>query len=265
MNENEMIEFEGRQYVNPDISRDEQMAFIDTMRDMQAQNNAQIATETHNLGTDVEPIRGGLSGSEEYWKGLYQTPQTEALVANMKAVAQQTALNNALSNYQSALQNRYNQVYRDYQRRAYNYNMSKDNPANGTTEGGLEYEDYDGEEEVSAGEKKTVTPSSTQSGFNQSAGRQSALVSGGGIPYSTTGQGFIVEDKNGNRTGVRIYYDTNGDISGAETKMSSYNSRQAVADKFGKMISDGGKVYTSANKEIGTGLGWASALGESLF
>ena len=124
MNENEMIELEGRQYVNPDISRDEQMAFIDTMRDLQAQNNAQIATETHNLGTDIESTRGGLSGSEDYWKSLYQTPQTNAAVANMKAVAQQTALNNALSNYQNALQERYNQAYRNYQKRAYNYSRS---------------------------------------------------------------------------------------------------------------------------------------------
>lgn len=124
MNENEMIEFEGRQYVNPDISRDEQMAFIDTMRDIQAQNNAQIATETHNLGTDIESTRGGLTGSEEYWRSLYQTPQTNAAAANMKAVAQQTALNNALSNYQNALQERYNQAYRNYQKRAYNYSRS---------------------------------------------------------------------------------------------------------------------------------------------
>ena len=131
-NDNSTFEFENRTYINPDVSRDEQMAFIDTMRDIQAQNNAQIATETHNLGTDIESTRGGLSGSEEYWKSLYQTPQTNAAVANMKAVAQQSALNDALSNYQSMLQNRYNQAYRDYQKRAYNY--SRKNSGNGTTD-----------------------------------------------------------------------------------------------------------------------------------
>jgi len=124
MNSDELIEFEGRQYVNPDISRDEQTDFINTLRDIQAQNNAQIATETHNLGTDIDHPRGGLNGSEEYWRGLYQTPQTEAAVANMKAVAQQTALNNALTNYQNALQNRYDQAYRNYQKRQYKYNTT---------------------------------------------------------------------------------------------------------------------------------------------
>lgn len=133
MKDNETFEFENRTYINPDVSRDEQTAFIDTLRDIQAQNNAQIATETHNLGTDVEPIRGGLSGSEEYWKSLYQTPQTDATVANMKAVAQQSALNDALSNYQSMLQNRYNQAYRDYQKRAYNYSRKNSGSGSGTT------------------------------------------------------------------------------------------------------------------------------------
>lgn len=137
-NDNSTFEFEGRTYINPDVSRDEQTAFIDTLRDIQAQNNAQIETETHNLGTDVEPRLGGLTGSEEYWKGLYQTPQTNAAVANMKAVAQQTALNDALSNYQNMLQNRYNQAYRDYQRRAYNYSRrsSGSNTSTSDTGGG---------------------------------------------------------------------------------------------------------------------------------
>lgn len=136
MNSDELIEFEGRQYVNPDISRDEQMAFIDTMRDIQAQNNAQIATETHNLGTDIESTRGGLTGSEEYWKSLYQTPQTDAAVANMKAVAQQSALNTALSNYQNALQEKYNQAYRGYQKRAYEHNRSRERKADSYYSGG---------------------------------------------------------------------------------------------------------------------------------
>ncbi len=129
MKDNETFEFENRTYINPDVSRDEQTAFIDTLRDIQAQNNAQIATETHNLGTDVEPIRGGLTGSEEYWNNRYQTPQTNAAVANMKAVAQQTALNDALSNYQGMLQNRNNQAYRDYQKRAYNHDRSREKAA----------------------------------------------------------------------------------------------------------------------------------------
>ena len=129
MNENELIDFENRKYINPDISRDEQTDFINTLRDIQAQNNAQIATETHNLGTDIDHPRGGLNGSEEYWKGRYQTPQTEAAIANMKAVAQQSALNTALSNYNNMLQNRYSQAYRDYNKRLYEHNRSRERQA----------------------------------------------------------------------------------------------------------------------------------------
>lgn len=121
---NETFEFEGRQYVNPDISRDEQTAFVDTLRSIMNQYGDQIKAETHNLGTDVDFIRGGLNGSEGYWRGLYQAPQTNAVVANMRAVAQQTALNTALSNYQNMLQERYNQAYRNYQKRAYNSNRT---------------------------------------------------------------------------------------------------------------------------------------------
>ncbi len=131
MNNDETFEFENRVYVNPDISRDEQTAFVDTLRDLQAQKNAQIATETHNLGTDVEPHLGGLSGSEEYWQSKYQTPQVNAMVADMKAVAQQSALNTALQNYQNSLQERYNQAYRNYQKRAYNYNRKNSGGGNG--------------------------------------------------------------------------------------------------------------------------------------
>lgn len=136
MKDNETFEFENRTYINPDVSRDEQTAFIDTLRDIQAQNNAQIATETHNLGTDIEHPRGGLNGSEEYWKSLYQTPQTNAAVADMKAVAQQTALNDALTNYQNMLQDKYNQAYRDYQKRAYNYSRRSSSGSGGGSGGG---------------------------------------------------------------------------------------------------------------------------------
>lgn len=169
MNSDELIEFEGRQYVNPDISRDEQTAFVDTLRDLQAQNNAQIATETHNLGTDVEPHLGGLSGSEEYWQSKYQTPQVNAMVADMKAVAQQSALNTALQNYQDSLQERYNQAYKNYQKRAYNYSLG----GNGSVGGGSKKLAYDvnpqDEGTGDTNENKNTSPgniTSVQGGLN---------------------------------------------------------------------------------------------------
>ena len=163
MKDNETFEFENRQYINPDVSRDEQTAFIDTLRDIQAQNNAQIATETHNLGTDIEHPRGGLNGSEEYWKSLYQTPQTNAAVADMKAVAQQTALNDALTNYQNMLQDRYNQAYRDYQKRAYNHSRKSSSGSGGGSGGGDGSNDttYKGDTEYRASTGKPFNLSET--------------------------------------------------------------------------------------------------------
>lgn len=202
MNENETIEFEGRQYVNPDISRDEQMAFIDTMRDIQAQNNAQIATETHNLGTDVEPIRGGLSGSEEYWKSKYQTPQTDALVSNMKAVAQQAALNTALSNYQNMLQNRYNQAYRNYQKRASKYSGGGgggNSPYTDLPDGDVEEDTY---EEITAKPNPEVAAravATTQKIMNATRNKVNKSV--------TTGNVFIDALTNPGRAAANLFLD----------------------------------------------------------
>lgn len=112
-----IIEVEGRQYLNPQKGLDERMAFIDTLRDVQAQNTAQINQNTYNLGSPVTSNVGGLGGSERLWQAQYQTPQTDAQVADLKAVAQQQALNQALTNLQGQYQNRYKQASRNYAKR----------------------------------------------------------------------------------------------------------------------------------------------------
>lgn len=103
--------------VKPELSRDEQLGFIDNLRDTQAQQNQQIAAQTRNLGSDVPYSHGGLGGSS-YFLSRYQTPQVNNMVANLKTAAQQTALNTALKNYQENLKDRYNQAYRSAQKRA---------------------------------------------------------------------------------------------------------------------------------------------------
>lgn len=113
-----LIEVEDRTYVNPQKGLDERMQFIDTLRDVQAQNTAQINQNTYNLGSPVTSNVGGLGGSEGLWKAQYQTPQTNAQIADLKAVAQQTALNQALNNLQDQYQNKYKQATRNYARRA---------------------------------------------------------------------------------------------------------------------------------------------------
>ena len=119
MNSEEYSIFENdRAYVNPTISRDETLAFADTLKDVQAKDNAQIASQTQNLGTAAPSIQGGLGGSESYFQQRYQTIPSEVARANLRATAQAKALNDLMSNVESQYKNRYNQAYRSAQAKA---------------------------------------------------------------------------------------------------------------------------------------------------
>lgn len=118
LNDNEYTEFENRKYLNPQIMVDESNAFIDNLRNTQQANNQQIRNQTYNLGTQVPSNLGGLVGGESYFTSRYQTPQTNSAVANLRAIAQANALNQALANEQEMWKKRYNDAYRAYQKRA---------------------------------------------------------------------------------------------------------------------------------------------------
>ena len=136
MNDNEYYEFEGQRYVNPTISRDEQMAFIDNLRNTQTANNEQIQTDTYNLGTHIPATQGGLAtgatSPDSYFMQRYQTPQVDSQVATLKATAQAQALNDVLSNYKNQMKKRYNDAYKAYQKRKNTYVPSTD-PTNPDT------------------------------------------------------------------------------------------------------------------------------------
>jgi hypothetical protein len=144
LNDNEFVEFEGRSYANPQTALDESNSFIENLRNTQQANNRQIQTDTYNLGTAVPSNLGGLTspvgegGSGDaglsYFTSRYQTPQTNAVVENLRSVAQAQALNQVLQNEQEKWQKRYNDAYRNYQKRAY------DNPNGGG--GGDDDDDY---------------------------------------------------------------------------------------------------------------------------
>lgn len=124
LNDNEFVETEGRAYVNPQIALDESNAFIENLRNTQQSNNQQIQTDTYNLGTAVPSNLGGLTSPTgdaglSYFTSRYQTPQTNAVVENLRSVAQATALNQALQNEQEKWKKRYNDAYRKYQKSAY--------------------------------------------------------------------------------------------------------------------------------------------------
>lgn len=119
-------EDDGRWYVNPQVSLDEQNAFINNFRGTQAQNNAEIESQTRNLGTQAPSQLGGLSGGSGYFKSRYQTPQTNQTIADLRAVAQASALQSALSNEVSKAQKRYRDAYRAASERETNKDNTDD-------------------------------------------------------------------------------------------------------------------------------------------
>lgn len=119
--DNEVTEVESRYYLNPQVGLDESNKFIENLRSTQAQQNQQIAEQTYNLGTSVPSVQGGLGTNTpaglSYFTSRIQSPQTSSAVANLRATAQAAALNQALQNEQEIWKKRYNDAYRNYQKR----------------------------------------------------------------------------------------------------------------------------------------------------
>ena len=127
MDSNETYEFENRRYVNPTLSSGEQDAFIDTFRNIQAQNSAQDTAQTQSLGADLPSNLGGLGGGTSYFTSRYQTPQVNEMVDTLKAAAQSQELQDVMNDYKAQLQNRYKQKQREYNKaqRAYSFRHSR--------------------------------------------------------------------------------------------------------------------------------------------
>jgi hypothetical protein len=117
--ESETTEIESRVYANPQARLDRTNAFIDNWREAQSMLNQQNTDATRMLGTDVPTVEGGLTGADSYFASRYQTPQTNSLVADLRATAQAQALNDVLANEQAAWKQRYQNAYRNYQKRQY--------------------------------------------------------------------------------------------------------------------------------------------------
>ena len=121
-----------RWYVNPQVSLDEQNAFINNLRNLQAQDNAQITQQTRGLGTQIPSNLGGLVGGGSYFRSRYQTPQTNKTIADLRAVAQNQALQTALNNELEKAKKK----YRDSQNNALKKNGLNDVPLTVTDAGG---------------------------------------------------------------------------------------------------------------------------------
>lgn len=117
----------GRRYIKPEIGLNESNSFINSLRSMQQANNSQIRQDTYNLGTAVPSNVGGLVGGGSYFKSRLQTPQTNSLVADLKATMQAQALQEAMSNELTKAKKRYSDAYRAAKKNSNNNNNS-DNP-----------------------------------------------------------------------------------------------------------------------------------------
>lgn len=177
---NEYTEFEGRYYANPQVSLDRSNQFIDNLRATQGIQNQEIAQQTQNLGTEVPSNLGGLTGGESYFASRYQTPQTNAVTANLRAIAQAQALNDVLANEQEMWKKRYQDAYRAYQRSTYNKTYS--NNGNGGDSGNqslwsgepkLEVTDEETEDETSA----VIPPNPYSDEFNITGEEQTKRIS----------------------------------------------------------------------------------------
>ena len=111
------INEQGLAEINPTASSNMQNAFIDAYRNIQGENTAQIGTQAHALGSDLEAQYGGLHGPSEYMKSRYQTPQTESRLAGLRAASQLSALNQLMQNDIANYKDKYSQAYRNYNKR----------------------------------------------------------------------------------------------------------------------------------------------------
>lgn len=115
---NEYTVVDNTAYANPQVALDEGNKFIDNYRAVQADNTAQIASDTQKLGTNVPTAQGGLTGAGSYFTSRYQTPQINSAIADIRATIQAKALNDVLSNEQAYWQKQYSDAYNAAQKRA---------------------------------------------------------------------------------------------------------------------------------------------------
>lgn len=217
--ENEYKEFEGRAYLNPQVALDETNTFIENLKASQARQNKEIATDTQMLGTDVPSNLGGLIGGEGYFTSRYQTPQTASAVANLRATAQAAALNQVLANEQAAWKKRYQDAYRNYQKRA-NSGGGGGGGTTGVTEGGIDYTYTDSDDR----EVGSVEPSYSPMGSGDFSYTANTLGTGGTLPVSS-GAALQLPSNNLLPTSVNIQRDKFGKITSL-----TYNGKTFTGD-----------------------------------
>ena len=224
----ETYSFEDRTYLEPTVSRDEQLGFVDRLRAIENKDLQKIATDTHNLGTDVPSNLGGLSGigkpnslgisgadtgSAGIWRNRYERPQTNALVADLKATAQASALDTALNNLLNQYKNRYNQAARKAAKAG----------------GGVVADDP----------------------YNLNAGDPYSEALKSGLVNDKMGS-YVLKDSSGNDKGtINIITDKNGVITGVDTPGQSFGGADEgySGAQYIQNLINGGYTFWNSNGE----------------
>jgi len=203
-----------RRYIKPQVALDESNTFIENLRNSQGQRTGEIAQDTYNLGTAVPSNLGGLGGSGSYFTSRYQTPQTNEIVANLKATAQAQALNSAMNNALAQAKQRYNNAYKAA--------LKRNNPTNPTTP---QDKDGDVEHEGSSGKKVGSKKFAGSAKPDQSAKKNYDVLTHLGRKQGSISVEF---DKDGN-----VVYLNNGAVTFTGPKAqaqwnSNYSKRKLV-------------------------------------
>lgn len=257
MNNDTTFDFEKRTYVNPQTGLTESESFIDTLRDVQGKNTAQINQNTYNLGNQVPSNVGGLGGSERLWQAQYQTPQTDTNIANLRATAQANALNQATQNLSDIYQNRYKQALRNYYARAKSKaDATSTNPTsdNSTTleidtntptpTGDLAVEVAPvsiGEDQLNQNAFKKLVYGATSSG-------QPNMTGSAGLKFTQDGKDYYVvlyRDKLGNTTGGKVNLLQGGKVVGG----TNYTAN-GIQQLLNNTVRSGNRLYDVDNVDI---------------
>lgn len=245
---NESYDFEDRKYINPTLSRDEQLAFVDKFRGIQQQDMNKIARDTHNLGTDVPSIEGGLSGSEGMWANQYVNPKVDSMVSGLRATAQAQALNDVLSNYQSQMQKRYNDAYRAAQLRG-NAGSGDGTGSNGDDDEEIDYKPSDNATPDSQDNIDTVSSHTGTKQYSNPNAPEGSLpsIAGGQLP-SSGGAVYYLVSPDGKKTQIVV----NKNMSGTymDTPVQSVGGSDNIANYLSNYIKRGYQIQLKGGQNI---------------
>lgn len=254
MNDDTIFEVEDRFYLNPQTSLDEQQQFIETLRDIQAKNTAEINQNTYNLGSPVTSNIGGLTGSEGLWQAQYQTPQTQATVAGLKAAMQQQALNTELQNKQNFWKNRYNQAQRAYNRAASTTPSTTSNTSSSVPDINVNTGNPTGvkvDETITRAQEILGVPESdaaAASAYQLRQGDDQTKINSTSFTYVVNGvptSGVLYKDNLNRITGAEVFPTTAGPIR------TNYTGEDAL--KFLRQQAQAGRLFDSNMQKVNAG------------